>query len=176
MYLKALHIIFVVTWFAGLFYLVRLFVYHAEADRKPEPDRSVLISHFKGAARRLWYGITVPSAILTWVLGCWIAYSYYGFHFPDWLIIKFLFVIGLTVYHLWCGHVLGRLRSDRIGWSGTAFRIWNEVATLFLVAIVFLVVLKDGMDGLKGLAGFVLFAILLFLAVGIYKKVRERSH
>lgn len=175
MYLKALHIIFVVTWFAGLFYLVRLFVYHAEAHEMQEPERSALIRHFKGAQRRLWYGITVPSAILTWILGCWIGYSYYGFDLPVWLLIKFAFVLGLTLYHLWCGHVIGRLRSDHIDWSGTAFRIWNEVATIFLVAIVFIVVLKDSMEWVKGLAGFVVFAALLFLAVGIYKAVRERS-
>jgi putative membrane protein len=175
LYVKALHIIFVVTWFAGLFYLVRLFVYHAEADALQEPERSVLLRHFKGAQRRLWYGITWPSAILTWAFGLWMAFTYFGTDFPAWLWLKILFVLGLSAYHLWCGRVLARLRADRIDWSGQAFRVWNEVATLFLVAIVFLVVLKDELEWLKGTAAFLLFGILLFAAVRIYKKLREQS-
>lgn len=172
LYIKALHIIFVVTWFAGLFYMVRLFVYHAEAEKMAEPDRSVLIRHFKGAERRLWFGITWPSAILTWIFGLWLGYSYYGTSFPFWLWLKLSFVLGLTAYHLWCGRMYRRLGSDHCDWSGNAFRVWNEVATLFLVAIVFLVVLKDSLDWVKGLAGFVLFGLALFLAIRLYKRIR----
>lgn len=173
LYLKALHIIFVVTWFAGLFYIVRLFVYHAEAANTPEPARSVLMDHFKGAERRLWYGITWPSAILSWIFGLWLGYSYYGWDFPDWLLLKFVFVLGLSVYHLWCGRTYRQLKEDKILWSGTAFRIWNEVATLFLVSIVFIVVLKDTLEWLKGLGGLVLFTAALLIAIRMYKRFRE---
>lgn len=175
LYVKALHIIFVVTWFAGLFYMVRLFVYHAEADRQQEPERSILISHFKGAERRLWYGITWPSAVLTWIFGLWLGYSYYGFDFPSWLLLKLAFVLGLTIYHLWCGRVFKDVKDDRIKWSGTAFRIWNEVATLFLVAIVFLVVLKDQLAWINGVIGLIVFSVILMAAIRIYKRIRESN-
>ena len=75
LYIKSLHIIFIVTWFAGLFYLVRLFIYHTEAHQKQEPDRSILISHFKLAEKRLFFGITYPSMILTYIFGFWMALS-----------------------------------------------------------------------------------------------------
>ena len=100
LYLLALHIIFVVTWFAGLFYIVRLFVYHSEADLKPEPERSILFSHFKIAEKRLWYGITWPSAIGTYIFGIALIVNIYGTNIPDWLYLKLVFVFGLTVYHL----------------------------------------------------------------------------
>lgn len=175
LYLKALHIIFVVTWFAGLFYIVRLFVYHAEANEQAEPKRSVLIEHFKGAQRRLWFGITWPSAIITWIFGLWLAYEYFRLDFPDWLLLKILLVVGLTVYHLWCHSVFLSLKRDQINWSGAAFRVWNEVATLFLVAIVFLVVMKDQLDWLYGVSGMFVFAALLMAGIKIYKRFREKS-
>lgn len=175
LYLKSLHIIFVVTWFAGLFYIVRLFVYHAEANEKQDPERSILIRHFKGAERRLWYGITWPSAIITWIFGLWLAYEYFRLDFPDWLQVKLAMVIGLTLYHLWCHSVFKSLGRDQIKWSGMAFRIWNEVATLFLVAIVFLVVLKSSFDWLYGILGMFAFAALLMAGISIYKRVRENS-
>ena len=90
LYLLALHIIFVVTWFAGLFYIVRLFVYHSEAKEKPEPERSILISHFKGAEKRLWYGITWPSAIGTYIFGIWLLVDRYGANIPEWLFLKLI--------------------------------------------------------------------------------------
>ncbi|MCC7232971.1 MAG: CopD family protein [Bacteroidia bacterium] len=173
LYIKALHIIFVVTWFAGLFYLVRLFIYHTEASGKKEPEREILISHFLLAERRLWYGITWPSAILTWIFGVWLAYSMYGFAFPDWLVVKIGFVAGLSLYHLQCGIILKRLRRSEFRTSSFRLRIWNEVATLFLVAIVFIVVVKDSGNWWWGLAGLGVLSCLLFLAIYLYKKRRK---
>ena len=170
LYLKALHIIFVVTWFAGLFYIVRLFVYHAEADKKPEPDRSILISHFKKAEKPLWYGITWPSMIGTYVFGFWMAYDMYGFNFPGWLILKLAFVLGLTLYHLKCGIMFKNFKNDIFKYSSFKLRLWNEVATLFLVAIVFIVVLKDQGNWLWGVIGLVIFAVLLLIAINVYRK------
>ena len=97
-YIKALHIIFIITWFSGIFYIVRLFVYSAEANAKSEPERSILLKQYGIMQKRLWYGITWPSAILTLIFGLWI-WSYYG-SLPEWLLIKLFFVLGLFIYHL----------------------------------------------------------------------------
>ncbi|MEO8086395.1 MAG: CopD family protein [Bacteroidota bacterium] len=172
LYLKALHIIFVVTWFAGLFYIVRLFIYHAEANQKPEPERSILINHFKGAEKRLWYGITFPSMILTYIFGFWMSYEMFGFAFPGWLWLKLAFVFGLTLYHLECHIMFRNLQRDNVKYSSFRLRLWNEVATLFLFAIVFIVVLKDSGNWLWGIIGLVIFAILLLIAINIYRKRR----
>lgn len=168
----ALHIIFVVTWFAGLFYIVRLFVYHSEANLKPEPERSILISHFKIAEKRLWYGISWPSAIGAYIFGIALMVNLYSTNIPDWLYLKLAFVAGLTVYHLICGRILSHYQKDEIRYSGIKMRMWNEVATIFLVAIVFIVVMKDLTNWLKGFAGLIIFSGFLLIAIRVYKKVR----
>jgi putative membrane protein len=175
LYIKSLHIIFVVTWFAGLFYFVRLLVYHAEAQHKQEPERSVLLNHFLGAEKRLWYGITWPSAVLTWFFGLKLALGFYANGFPSWLWVKIGFVAGLTVYHLWCGYIRRQFANGIFNWSSTGLRIFNEVATLFLVAVVFLVVLKDELEWILGVTGFVVFGIVLMVAISVYKKIRQRE-
>jgi len=174
-YLLALHIIFVITWFAGLFYIVRLFVYHSEADLKKEPDRSILIDHFKGAEKRLWYGITWPSAVLSWVFGVWVLISLYGMNIPGWLLLKLGFVTGLTIYHLLCGMIFNRYQKGKIPFSGMKMRLWNEVATVFLVAIIFIVILKDTTNWIKGLLGLIVFSAILVFAINLYKKIREKK-
>lgn len=173
LYLKALHIIFVVTWFAGLFYMVRLFVYQAEV--KSDSATRALIDHLKGAQRRLWYGITWPSAVLTWIFGLSVGYTLFGWDFPSWLMLKFLLVVLLTVYQIICHLMFLKFQREEISWSGGALRIWNEVATLFLVAIVFLVVLKDNLGWINGVLGLLAFAAALMAAIRIYKRIREKS-
>ncbi len=172
LYLKSLHIIFVVTWFAGLFYLVRLFIYHTEANSKPEPERSILINHFTGAGRRLLYGITVPSMILTWVFGLWMAFSLFGTDLPNWLWLKLSFVVGLTLYHIICHVMMRNLHNGRFKYSSIQLRMWNEVTTLFLFAIVFIVVVKSG-DWWKGMAWLIGIALALYVAILLYKKARK---
>jgi len=173
LYIKALHIIFVVTWFAGLFYIVRLFIYHTEANQKQEPDRTILISHFKIAEKRLWYGITFPSMVLTYIFGFWVAYSMFGWDFPHWLWMKLLFVFGLTIYHFICQGMFGNFQNDKINYTSFRLRMWNEVTTLFLFAIVFIVVLKDSGNWLYGMAGLILLAIALMIAISVYKRIRN---
>ena len=173
--LKALHIIFVVTWFAGLFYIVRLFVYHAEANEKPEPERSILMNHFRKAERPLWYAITWPSMIGTYLFGFWMAYEIYGFSFPGWLLLKLAFVFGLTLYHLQCGIMFRRFQQDDIRQSSFKLRLWNEVTTLFLVTIVFIVVLKNEGNWWWGLVGLILFGLLMLMAINVYRKVRKNK-
>lgn len=170
-YVKALHIIFVVTWFAGLFYIVRLFIYYAEAAEKPEPEKSILQKQLGIMQKRLWYGITWPSAILTLIFGGTMLYLYGSV--PGWLVWKIGFVVGLYVYHFLCHRIFKQQQQGLIKYTSTQLRIWNEVATLFLISIVFLVVLKSSLSMLWGIIGLILFSAILMLAIRIYKKTRE---
>lgn len=170
-YVKALHIIFVVTWFAGLFYIVRLFIYFAEAEERPEAERHILQKQFKLMQKRLWYGITWPSAVLTLIFGTTMLYLYGAL--PGWLIWKIGFVAGLYIYHYLCHKIFTQQQNGITKYTSTQLRIWNEVATLFLISIVFLVVLKSSLSMLWGIIGLILFSVMLMLAIRIYKRVRE---
>lgn len=177
LYLKALHIIFVVTWFAGLFYIVRLFIYHTEANELPEIEKNILQKQYKVMEKRLWYGITWPSMILTFTFGFWMAYEMYGWFFINqaWLVLKLAFVFGLALYHLQCHMMFKQLQNDVMKYSSTKLRLWNEVATLFLVAIVFIAVLKNTISFMWGIIGLLLFSGALFLAIMIYRKSRKNK-
>ena len=171
----ALHIIFIVTWFAGLFYIVRLFVYQIEAREKPENERAVLEPQFKMMAKRLWYGITWPSFILTLIFGPWLLvlkpiYLELGF-----MHIKLTLVGGLIIYHFICHSMFLKLQNDKGNYTSSFLRIWNEVATLFLVPIVFIIVLKDNINWIYGTLGFVGLSILLMIAIKVYKKIRTKN-
>ena len=173
LYLKALHIIFIVTWFSGMFYIVRLFIYNTEANEKAEPERSILQRQFSIMIKRLWLGITWPSAVLTLIFGPWVWYLLGTT--PDWLVIKLLFVIGLYAYFFTL-HVLYRQQSKGIfKYTSQKLRIWNEVATIFLVAIIMIVVVKQNMSWLWGIVGLLLFVVLLMSAIKIYQNTRKRS-
>ena len=173
LYVLALHIIFVVTWFAGLFYIVRLFVYHAEAEKKPSPEKEILQAQYKIMEKRLWYGITWPSLFGTYIFGGWLLYERYGINIPDWLLLKLCFVFGLTLYHIQCHVMFGKFQKDIIKYSSFKLRMWNEVATLFLVAIVFIVELRDTFSFVKGILGLILFGVTIYLAIKIYKSKRK---
>ncbi len=171
LYLKALHIIFVVTWFAGLFYIVRLFIYFTEANAEQEPKRGILQAQFSIMMKRLWYGITWPSAVLTAVFGFWVLHTMNIWSMP-YIHLKLGFVFFLYLYHFSCQFIYNKLQSGEVSYTSTQLRIWNEVATLFLVAIVFIIVLKDLTNWIYGLVGLVLFTVVLMLAIRIYKKLR----
>lgn len=169
--LKSLHIIGVVTWFAGLFYIVRLFVYLAETRERPESERAVLEAQLQLMARRLWFGITWPSAVVATAFGlALLAY----FPLAGWLHAKLALVAGLWAYHLGCHRIHGQLQRGEPTWSARSFRIYNEVATLFLVSIVFLVVFKDALVLGYALGGLVAFTLVLLAAIEVYRRVRER--
>ncbi len=174
-YLLALHIIFVICWFAGLFYIVRLFVYFAEAESKPENEKLILQEQFKIMQRKLWYMITWPAMIGTYVFGFWMVFEIFGVIYPGWLVLKIAFVFGLTLYHLQCGLILNQQKNNIIKYSAFKMRLWNEVSTIFLVAIIFIVVLKDTLNWLYGIAGLVLLSVLLILAVRLYRKLRTKK-
>ena len=170
-YIKALHIIFVITWFAGLFYIVRLFIYSAEANLKSEPERSILLKQLGLMQNRLWYIITWPSAILTLIFGGWILYLYGSL--PTWLLVKLCFVAGLFLYHLSLHAILKQQEKGIFKYSSQQLRGWNEVATLFLVIIVMLAVVKQMLSVAWAIAGMVAFAIVLMIAIKLYKKFRK---
>ena len=173
LYIKALHIIFIVTWFAGLFYMPRLFIYNTEAGAKPGTEQKILREQFGVMMKRLWYGITWPSAVLTLVLGLtmWSLYA----ATPGWLQIKLVFVFFLYLYHISL-HIIFRQQAKGIfKYSSQQLRIWNEVATIFLVAIVIIVVVKQNISVVWGIVGLILFAFILMSAVKIYKVMREKK-
>lgn len=177
LYLKALHIIFVVTWFAGMFYIVRLFIYATEANAKDEPAKSILQQQYTLMSKRLWYGITVPSAILTLIFGpivLWKGGYLNDFASQTWLHVKLLFVLLLYIYFFTLHRIFKEQQQGIFKYSGQQLRIWNEVATIFLVAIVMLATVKQGMSWLWGLAGLAGFVVLLMMAIRIYKRLRER--
>lgn len=175
LYVKALHIIFVVTWFAGLFYIVRLFIYHTEANTLPEPERSILQKQYKIMEKRLWYGITWPSMVLTLFFGTWMVYLNPSFLSNAYFILKLCFVAGLLLYHFQSHNMFVQLQNDLIKYSSFRLRMWNEVATVFLVAIVFLIVLKSNTGFIYGMLGLILFTVSLLIAIKIYKRSREKK-
>ena len=175
LYIKAIHIIFIITWFAGLFYMVRIFIYHIEAAEKPEPDRSVLVKEYKRNARRLWFAITWPSAILTLIFGTWLLLLMPGYLKQGFMHVKLGFVLLLYIYHLACHRIFRQLQNDIVKYTSPQLRVWNEVATVLLIAIVFLIVLKNTLSMFWGLVGLIIFTLVLLLAIRIYKRVREKS-
>lgn len=177
-YIKALHLIFVITWFAGLFYIVRLFVYHAEAKEKPQPEQDILIKQYQLMQYRLWYIITWPSAILASIFAYWMLF------FTDigsawltqpWMHVKLVFVLLLYIYHIKCHQIFKQLQKNEVKHSSNFFRIWNEGATLILFAIVFLVILKSAINWIFGVIGIFVFSILIMVGFRFYKRIREKN-
>ena len=132
---KSLHLIFMVTWFAGLFYLPRLFVYHAQAS-----DR-ISIERFKVMERKLFWGIATPGGVLTIVFGLWLWLGWFQ-GAGGWLHAKLALVGVLAVYHVWCGKLMLEFRNERNARSHVWFRWFNEFPVLILIAVVLLVVFK----------------------------------
>jgi protoporphyrinogen IX oxidase len=172
---KALHIIFIVTWFAGLFYIFRLFVYHAEAAQKPEPDRSILLRQYAIMEKRLWYIITWPSCIITAILGPWLLFIFPQYLQQPWMQLKLFFILCLFIYQFYGHKIFKRLQNEPDGFKSFYLRLMNEVGTLLLVAIVFLVVMRDSVSWIWGALGLIGIGVLLTLIAKQYKKVRERK-
>lgn len=177
-YIKSLHLIFVITWFAGLFYIVRLFVYHAEAKQKTQPEQAILIKQYQLMQYRLWYIITWPSAILASVFGFWLIFftpmGKAWMQMP-WMHVKLGFVFLLYIYHAKCHQFYLQLQKNDVKKSSNFFRLWNEGATIILFAVVFLVILKSAIDWIFGVIGIFLFSIIIMLGFKFYKKIREQN-
>lgn len=174
LYLLALHIIFIVTWFSGMFYIVRLFIYNTEAGEKDEVEKQILRKQFTLMIKRLWYGITFPSALLTLTFGPLVWYEFYNFTLPAWLAIKLVFVVFLYAYFITLHIIFKQQLKGIFKFTSQQLRIWNEVATIFLVVIVMLAVVKEGMSVVWGLIGLILFIIILMSAIKIYKLIRTK--
>jgi putative membrane protein len=142
-YIKSLHLIFVITWFAGLFYIPRLFVYQIEAFHKPSPDKEILGKQLKLMAKRLWYIITWPSAILSTLFAIWLLLLNPLWLQQGWMHVKLAFVLLLFIYHYQTHLYFKQLQKDVVIKSSSYMRIWNEGATFILFAVVFLVIFEE---------------------------------
>lgn len=170
---KALHLIFMVSWFAGLFYIVRLYIYHVEATKKSHVEATVLKEQFKIMESKLWWIITTPAMTLTIVFGVAMLIDRPAYLQMPWMHLKLTFLFLLVIYHFLCQRIFFQLKKDVFKWTSNQLRLWNELATLFLVAIVFIVVFKGGFSWVKGTIGFFGVAILLMIGIKMYKRFRK---
>ncbi len=174
LYVLSVHIIFVVSWMAGLFYSVRLFIYHVEANDRPEIERNILQKEYEKMERKLWYIITTPAMALTVLAGVTMVCIRPGLLQTPWFHVKLAFVIALLAYHFICQRIMNQLKLGKCKLSSFQLRLWNEVATILLVAIVFTVVLKSAVDWVYGLVGLIIFAVVIMMAVKWYKHYRKK--
>jgi putative membrane protein len=165
-----------VSWFAGLFYMVRLFIYHVEANGKEDPEKSILTTQFLIMERRLWWIISTPAMILTVIFGVLMLVAIPSYLSQLYIHLKLGFVLLLLVYHFICQKIYFDLKTDRFFWGSGALRVWNEVATLLLVIIVFIVVLKDSLNWVYATIGFFAVALLLMLAIKMYQAIRKKDY
>ena len=174
--IKALHIATMVAWFAGLFYLVRLFVYHVEAFDQEEEKRKILTSQFNIMERRLYKLICNPAMMLTWTFGLIMLYmnGMEWLKLNSWMHIKITLVILLTIYHLRCKKHIAKLDQGIKPLNSFRYRLFNELPTLFLITIVILAVFKNSTNYLYTFGGIIGFAIVLFIIVRLYKSSREK--
>ena len=175
LYLKAIHIIFVVSWMAGLFYIVRLFIYHVEANDRTESERITLQRQFEVMQHKLWYIITTPAMAISVLAGIAMIWVNPVLLSMNWMLVKLAFVLGLLVYHFLCQNIMNKLKQGIFTWSSTQLRLWNELATIFLVTIVFTVILKSAVDWIYGLTGLVVFSAVIMSAVKVYKYYRLKG-
>ena len=174
-YIKSLHLIFVITWFAGLFYIVRLFVYQIEANQMPSPAKEILQKQYKIMTYRLWYIITWPSAVLAIFFAIWLLVLMPGWLEMPWMHVKLGFVVLLIAYQIKCQLIYKDLQNDVFKYSSNFMRLWNEGATIILFAVVFLVILKNAFNWIYGVVGIFLFSILIMLGFKFYKKIRKHN-
>ena len=178
-YIKSLHLIFVITWFAGLFYIVRLFVYQIEARDKPSPEKEILQKQYKIMTYRLWYIITWPSAVLASIFAFWMLFftpTGNAWLQMPWMHVKLGFVFVLYLYHYKCHKIYQELQNDQVKYTTNHMRLWNEGATIILFAVVFLVILKNAVNWIYGVVGIMLFSILIMLGFKFYKRIREKNN
>lgn len=175
LYFKALHLVFMVSWFAGLFYIIRLFIYHVESlDLKKELSIAFQ-KQYQLMERRLWYIITWPAALLTLVFGVGMLIVNPHFLSLPWMHVKLGLVALLYVYHFWCHRIFLQMQRSEFPYSSGRLRMINEVATLLLFAIVFVVVLKSALGWITATLGVAALAALLMLGIRWYKRYRAKS-
>ena len=151
----------------------RLLIYLTEASDKPEPEKSILRKNYKKIASPLWFGITWPSAIITLVMGTTMLINQPAWLTMGFMHIKLTLVFLLYLYHLSLHYIFGLLKKDVVKYTSLQLRIWNEVATLFLISIVFIIVLKNALSMVWGIAGLLFVTLLLLMGIRLYKKFRN---
>jgi len=177
LYLKAFHIVFVVAWFAGLFYLLRMFVYYREAEDKGEPDRSILTAQFLLMQKRVFKIIAEPAMGITWTLGTTIIclYGWEWFSMSYWLHAKLVFLFFLSWFHIYCGQLIKKFESGTNTFSSQQLRMMNEVPTLFLLCIALLAMLKNLEYFAMAIPVILLFGFLIFKGIKFYKAFRQKN-
>jgi len=173
-YFVAVHIVFVISWMAGLFYILSLFIYHTEANEKPEPEKSILINQFVKMEATLWKIIATPAMIISVLAGISMLTLHPGLLQTDWMHVKLGFVAGLLIYHFICQNIVKQLRNNQFKLSSFHLRLWRELATIFMIAIVFVVILKNAINWIYGLIGIMGIAMAIMIAVKLYKKHRKK--
>ena len=168
--IKALHLIFVICWFSGLFYIGRIFIYHKEAESKPDNERLVLQIQFLIMAERLMYIILWPSVLFTTVFGWIMIYKNPALLELIWMKIKLILVSLLILYVVICQYFLNQMKKGKLFISEFRLRLFSEAATLFLISIVFIATLKNNVTWLYATAYFFIIAIVLIYLVKAYKK------
>jgi putative membrane protein len=175
LYLKAVHIIFIVTWFAGLFYMPRLLVYIIESHSKPEPERTILLKQLNMMASRLWFAIAWPSAIVTLIMGTLLLIHQPSFLQQGFMHVKLTLVVLLYCYHFSLHYLYKQLQRGIVKYTSQQLRFWNEASTLFLISIVFIIVLKSALSMVWGLVGLLAVIIAITLGIRLYKKYRKNE-
>lgn len=174
-YFKAVHIVFVISWMAGLFYILSLFIYHTEANEKPEPEKSILQKQFVKMEATLWKIIASPAMVISVLAGVGMLSISPGLLHMDWMWVKLGFVIGLLIYHFICQNIVAQLKRGVFRMTSFQLRLWRELATIFMIAIVFVVILKNALNWVYGLVGIMGVAMLIMIGVKWYKYYRKKN-
>ena len=169
---KAFHLIGIVVWFAGLFYLVRLFVYHAEADDQPQPAQTILKQQYEIMEKRLYNIITTPGMAVTVAMAIGLISTEPEILKSGWLHIKLAFVALLLGYHFYCGRIMKQLEKGECQWTGQQFRALNEAPTILLVVIVLLAVFKNNLP--LDLTTWLVVALVIAMAASIQLYAKKR--
>ncbi|MEJ5144922.1 CopD family protein [Sphingobacterium sp. MYb388] len=172
LYAKAIHIIFVICWMAGLFYMPRLFIYHTEAKDQSKEAYTVLHKQFSIMENRLWWVITTPAMYITVFSALVMLYVNPSLLQMGWMHVKLLFVAAMIAYHFISQRMMFNLRDEKSTLSSSKLRMWNEVSTVLLFSIVFTVVLKSALNWIYGVVGLLSLAIILMILIKAYKKYR----
>lgn len=174
-YFKAVHIVFVISWMAGLFYILSLFIYHTEANEKDEPEKSILQKQFVKMEATLWKIIATPAMIISVLAGAGMLTLNSSLLQMDWMWVKLAFVVGLLIYHFVCQNIVKQLKNNLFKMTSFQLRLWRELATIFMIAIVFVVILKNALNWIYGLIGIMGVAMSIMIAVKVYKNYRLRK-
>ena len=174
-YFVAVHIVFVISWMAGLFYILSLFIYHTEANEKPEPEKSILLQQFTKMEATLWKIICAPAMVISVVAGVSMLTLHPMLLQMSWMHVKLGFVVGLLIYHFICQNIVKQLKNNQFKMTSFQLRLWRELATIFMIAIVFVVILKSAINWIYGLTGIMGVAMAIMIAVKLYKNYRLKS-